>query len=56
MQRDLSRAGHDGLADAILASSAALTVLREAELGVGMGHAELIGVITRFIDQFESGG
>ncbi len=41
------------VAAAILASSAALTILRETELGIDMGHVELLDVIGRFLDGIE---
>ncbi|HEX7853549.1 MAG TPA: TetR/AcrR family transcriptional regulator [Sphingobium sp.] len=44
------------VAAAILASSAALAVLREAAIGVEMGHAELLDVIGSFIGRLEPGG
>jgi AcrR family transcriptional regulator len=48
-------AGMPAVALAMFATSAALTVHREATIGVSTGHDEVLGVITAFIDRLERG-
>lgn len=49
MQNEGARAALPPVAAAIFAASAVLAIHREAEIGVNTGHAEILGVIDRFI-------
>jgi hypothetical protein len=44
------------VAAAIFATSTALAMHRETELGIDTGHAEVIAGIEAFIARFENGG